>query len=160
MNGQFESVCESVFSELESQAVDALDLPLPGQFRVRSHSYVRAIDQGCPPEGDGARTPCRAVSPPRSATTVRTIQSSTGQCAPISFGAADWLNRRHGILMDPASNLIGQEAWNSQPQSWLEEAGLPLFGFDWGCLLLNTTHVFKEACGSTIMVATLPMKKL
>ena len=26
VNGQFESVCESVFSELESQAVEALDL--------------------------------------------------------------------------------------------------------------------------------------
>ncbi|XP_048867173.1 disks large-associated protein 1 isoform X1 [Brienomyrus brachyistius] len=77
VNGQFESVCESVFSELESQAVDALDLPLPSQFRMRSHSYVRAIDQGCTPEGEGALTPCRAVSPPRSATTVRTIQSST-----------------------------------------------------------------------------------
>uniref|UniRef100_A0A671QK55 Disks large-associated protein 2-like n=1 Tax=Sinocyclocheilus anshuiensis TaxID=1608454 RepID=A0A671QK55_9TELE len=41
---QFESVCESVFSEVESQAVEALDLP--GSFRTRSHSYLRAIQAG------------------------------------------------------------------------------------------------------------------
>ncbi|XP_020828674.1 disks large-associated protein 2 isoform X1 [Phascolarctos cinereus] len=44
INGQFESVCESVFSEVESQAMDALDLP--GCFRTRSHSYLRAIQAG------------------------------------------------------------------------------------------------------------------
>ncbi|XP_048186726.1 disks large-associated protein 2 [Perognathus longimembris pacificus] len=44
VNGQFESVCESVFSEVESQAMDALDLP--GCFRTRSHSYLRAIQAG------------------------------------------------------------------------------------------------------------------
>ncbi|XP_032324250.1 disks large-associated protein 2 [Camelus ferus] len=44
LNGQFESVCESVFSEVESQAMDALDLP--GCFRTRSHSYLRAIQAG------------------------------------------------------------------------------------------------------------------
>uniref|UniRef100_A0A8C6SGA0 Discs, large (Drosophila) homolog-associated protein 2a n=1 Tax=Neogobius melanostomus TaxID=47308 RepID=A0A8C6SGA0_9GOBI len=41
INGQFESVCESVFNEVESQAMEALDLP--GCFRTRSHSYLRAI---------------------------------------------------------------------------------------------------------------------
>ncbi|XP_023660574.1 disks large-associated protein 1 isoform X3 [Paramormyrops kingsleyae] len=75
VNGQFESVCESVFSELESQAVDALDLPLPGCFRMRSHSYVRAIDQGCSQDDDYPLL--QTASPPRTATTVRTIQSST-----------------------------------------------------------------------------------
>ncbi|XP_012879672.1 PREDICTED: disks large-associated protein 2 [Dipodomys ordii] len=44
VNGQFESVCESVFSEVESQAMDALDLP--GYFRTRSHSYLQAIQAG------------------------------------------------------------------------------------------------------------------
>lgn len=44
MNGHLESVCESVFSEVESQAMDALDLP--GCFRTRSHSYLRAIQAG------------------------------------------------------------------------------------------------------------------
>uniref|UniRef100_A0A4W5LQ04 DLG associated protein 1 n=1 Tax=Hucho hucho TaxID=62062 RepID=A0A4W5LQ04_9TELE len=47
VNGQIEAVCESVFSEMESQAVDALDLPMSGCFRMRSHSYVRAIEKGC-----------------------------------------------------------------------------------------------------------------
>ncbi|KAL7851672.1 hypothetical protein AOLI_G00220280 [Acnodon oligacanthus] len=74
VNGQIEAVCESVFSEMESQAVDALDLPVPGCFRMRSHSYVRAIDQGCSQDDDGPLLP---ASPPRTTTTVRTIQSST-----------------------------------------------------------------------------------
>lgn len=82
VNGQIEAVCESVFSEMESQAVDALDLPMPGCFRMRSHSYVRAIEKGCSQEEEeggvvvGNR---RTNSPPRNTTTVRTIQSSTGR---------------------------------------------------------------------------------
>ncbi|XP_015208948.1 disks large-associated protein 1 isoform X2 [Lepisosteus oculatus] len=75
VNGQFESVCESVFSEMESQAVDALDLPMPGCFRMRSHSYVRAIEKGC--SQDDECVSLRSASPPRTTTTVRTIQSST-----------------------------------------------------------------------------------
>ncbi|XP_069813838.1 disks large-associated protein 1 isoform X2 [Dendropsophus ebraccatus] len=75
VNGQFESVCESVFSELESQAVEALDLPMPGCFRMRSHSYVRAIEKGCSQDDDSVLL--RPSSPPRTTTTVRTIQSST-----------------------------------------------------------------------------------
>lgn len=84
MNGQIEAVCESVFSEMESQAVDALDLPVPSCFRMRSHSYVRAIEKGCSQEeeeaGGGTKVGNRRNgSPPRTTTTVRTIQSSTGQ---------------------------------------------------------------------------------
>ncbi len=83
VNGQIEAVCESMFSEMESQAVDALDLPVPGCFRMRSHSYVRAMDQGCSQDDDGPLVP---ASPPRTTTTVRTIQSSTGQPAnTLSF---------------------------------------------------------------------------
>ncbi len=91
VNGQIEQVCEQVYSEMQSQAMEAamdsmdtLDtLPMPGCFRMRSHSYVRAIDQGCAgeEEGEGGR-PLLLLpsSPPRtSATTVRTIQSSTGR---------------------------------------------------------------------------------
>ena len=80
VNGQIEEVCAQVFSEMESQAMDALDLPVPGCFRMRSHSYVRAIDQGCSQdEEDGLLLPS---SPPRTTTTtVRTIQSSTGGSA-------------------------------------------------------------------------------
>ncbi|XP_054622308.1 disks large-associated protein 1 [Dunckerocampus dactyliophorus] len=86
VNGQIEAVCESVFSEMESQAVDALDLPMPGCFRMRSHSYVRAIEKGCSQEeeeeeaagrGGGVGANRKAGSPPRTTTTVRTIQSST-----------------------------------------------------------------------------------
>nr|XP_055037903.1 disks large-associated protein 1 isoform X2 [Misgurnus anguillicaudatus] len=77
VNGQIEAVCESVFSEMESQAVDALDLPLSGCFRMRSHSYVRAIEKGCSQEEEEERASQQAISPARAATTVRTIQSST-----------------------------------------------------------------------------------
>lgn len=93
VNGQIEAVCEAVFSEMESQAVDALDLPMSGCFRMRSHSYVRAIEKGCSreeeeegEEGGGgggvvAAGSRRSSSPPRTTTTtVRTIQSSTGRC--------------------------------------------------------------------------------
>uniref|UniRef100_A0A673GK63 Disks large-associated protein 1-like n=1 Tax=Sinocyclocheilus rhinocerous TaxID=307959 RepID=A0A673GK63_9TELE len=73
---QIEAVCESVFSEMESKAVDALDLPGSGCFRMRSHSYVRAIEKGCSQEEEEKRAMCQAISPPRT-TTVRTIQSST-----------------------------------------------------------------------------------
>ncbi|XP_051542722.1 disks large-associated protein 1-like isoform X1 [Myxocyprinus asiaticus] len=78
VNGQIEAVCESVFSEMESQAVDALDLPGSGCFRMRSHSYVRAIEKGCSQdEEEEERATSQAILPPRTATTVRTIQSST-----------------------------------------------------------------------------------
>uniref|UniRef100_A0A8C6YF86 DLG associated protein 3 n=1 Tax=Naja naja TaxID=35670 RepID=A0A8C6YF86_NAJNA len=50
LNHQFEAVCESVFGEVESQAVEALDLP--GCFRMRSHSYLRAIQAGCSQDDD------------------------------------------------------------------------------------------------------------
>nr|XP_020506382.1 disks large-associated protein 1-like isoform X3 [Labrus bergylta] len=89
LNGQIEQVCEQVYNALQSQAMEAAmdsmetmdTLPMPGCFRMRSHSYVRAIDQGCASEdeGEGGR-PLLLLpsSPPRtSATTVRTIQSST-----------------------------------------------------------------------------------
>lgn len=92
VNGQI----EQVYSEMQSQAMgrsmdkmDTMDtLPMPGSFRMRSHSYVRAIDQGCAgeEEGEGGR-PLLILpsSPPRtSATTVRTIQSSTGTNKYIS----------------------------------------------------------------------------
>ncbi|XP_061700201.1 disks large-associated protein 2 [Syngnathoides biaculeatus] len=67
INGQFESVCESVFSELESQAMDALDLP--GCFRTRSHSYLRAIQAGYSQDDD--------CVPPMASTVTSTIRSTT-----------------------------------------------------------------------------------
>uniref|UniRef100_A0A8C4SPX8 Discs, large (Drosophila) homolog-associated protein 3 n=1 Tax=Erpetoichthys calabaricus TaxID=27687 RepID=A0A8C4SPX8_ERPCA len=50
LNRQYGAICESVFGEVESQAVDALDLP--GCFRMRSHSYIRAIQAGCSQDDD------------------------------------------------------------------------------------------------------------
>nr|XP_057946742.1 uncharacterized protein dlgap2a isoform X3 [Doryrhamphus excisus] len=67
INGQFESVCESVFSEVESQAMDALDLP--GCFRTRSHSYLRAIQAGYSQDDE-----CMV---PMASTVTSTIRSTT-----------------------------------------------------------------------------------
>uniref|UniRef100_H3B4H7 DLG associated protein 4 n=1 Tax=Latimeria chalumnae TaxID=7897 RepID=H3B4H7_LATCH len=75
LNSQYETVCESVFSEMETQAVEALDLPLPSCFRSRSHSYLRAIQAGCSQDDDSVSV--RSVSPPPSSTTVRTIHTTT-----------------------------------------------------------------------------------
>lgn len=69
MNGQFESVCESVFSEVESQAMEALDLP--GCFRTRSHSYLRAIQAGYSQDDD--------CIPPMGSTVTSTIRATTGK---------------------------------------------------------------------------------
>uniref|UniRef100_A0AAV2JBY2 Disks large-associated protein 2 n=1 Tax=Knipowitschia caucasica TaxID=637954 RepID=A0AAV2JBY2_KNICA len=67
VNGQFESVCESVFSEVEAQAMEALDLP--GCFRTRSHSYLRAIQAGYSQDDD--------CIPPITSTLTSTIRSTT-----------------------------------------------------------------------------------
>ncbi|XP_056283336.1 disks large-associated protein 2-like [Pseudoliparis swirei] len=68
INGQFESVCESVFSEVESQAMEALDLP--GSFRTRSHSYLRAIQAGFSQDDD--------CLPSMTSSTVTSTLRSTG----------------------------------------------------------------------------------
>lgn len=70
MNGQFESVCESVFSEVESQAMEALDLP--GCFRTRSHSYLRAIQAGYSQDDE-------CVPSMSSSTVTSTIRSTAGE---------------------------------------------------------------------------------
>nr|XP_020459559.1 disks large-associated protein 2-like isoform X2 [Monopterus albus] len=69
INGQFESVCESVFSEVESQAMEALDLP--GSFRTRSHSYLRAIQAGYSQDDD-------CLPSMTSSTVTSTLRSTTG----------------------------------------------------------------------------------
>uniref|UniRef100_A0A665VZI9 Discs, large (Drosophila) homolog-associated protein 2a n=1 Tax=Echeneis naucrates TaxID=173247 RepID=A0A665VZI9_ECHNA len=75
INGQFESVCESVFSEVESQAMEALDLP--GCFRTRSHSYLRAIQAGYSQDDD--------CIPPLSSTVTSTIRSTTDLSLSITY---------------------------------------------------------------------------
>ncbi|CAL9703328.1 unnamed protein product [Knipowitschia caucasica] len=54
----------SAFGEVESQAVEALDLPAPTCFRSRSHSYLRAIQAGCSQDDD---TSVDSDSPPPTA---------------------------------------------------------------------------------------------
>uniref|UniRef100_A0A8C8F2Y0 Discs, large (Drosophila) homolog-associated protein 2b n=1 Tax=Oncorhynchus tshawytscha TaxID=74940 RepID=A0A8C8F2Y0_ONCTS len=75
INGQFESVCESVFSEVESQAVEALDLP--GCFRTRSHSYLRAIQAGYSQDDDCIPTMTSSTLTSTIRATAVTAQSST-----------------------------------------------------------------------------------
>ncbi|XP_054652842.1 disks large-associated protein 2 isoform X2 [Dunckerocampus dactyliophorus] len=81
INGQFESVCESVFSEVESQAMDALDLP--GCFRTRSHSYLRAIQAGYSQDDE--------CIPPMASTVTSTIRSTTGIqfCLPFNCSSIE-----------------------------------------------------------------------
>ncbi|XP_051947635.1 disks large-associated protein 4 [Xyrauchen texanus] len=42
----------TVYRQVDSQAVRALDLPMPTCFRSRSHSYLRAIQAGCSQDDD------------------------------------------------------------------------------------------------------------
>ncbi|XP_026093163.1 disks large-associated protein 4-like isoform X1 [Carassius auratus] len=42
----------TAYGQLDSQAVEALDLPKPTCFRSRSHSYLRAIQAGCSQDDD------------------------------------------------------------------------------------------------------------
>lgn len=77
INGQFESVCESVFSEVESQAMEALDLP--GSFRTRSHSYLRAIQAGYSQDDD-------CLPSMTSSTVTSTLRSTTGKTPPPQQG--------------------------------------------------------------------------
>uniref|UniRef100_A0A3P9HW15 Discs, large (Drosophila) homolog-associated protein 2b n=1 Tax=Oryzias latipes TaxID=8090 RepID=A0A3P9HW15_ORYLA len=76
INGQFESVCESVFSEVESQAMEALDLP--GSFRTRSHSYLRAIQAGYSQDDD-------CLPSMTSSTVTSTLRSTTVVSYPPSY---------------------------------------------------------------------------
>ncbi|XP_062857634.1 discs, large (Drosophila) homolog-associated protein 2b [Trichomycterus rosablanca] len=68
VNGHYESVCESVFSEVESQGAEALDTP--GSFRTRSHSYLRAIQAGYSQDDDG-------LPSMTSSTVTSTLRSTT-----------------------------------------------------------------------------------
>uniref|UniRef100_A0A8C8BQS1 Discs, large (Drosophila) homolog-associated protein 2b n=2 Tax=Oncorhynchus tshawytscha TaxID=74940 RepID=A0A8C8BQS1_ONCTS len=82
VNGQFESVCESVFSEVESQAMEALDLP--GSFRTRSHSYLRAIQAGYSQDDDclPSMTSSTVTSTLRSTTVVTHMPSYMSKTPP------------------------------------------------------------------------------
>uniref|UniRef100_A0A8C8SDK0 DLG associated protein 3 n=1 Tax=Pelusios castaneus TaxID=367368 RepID=A0A8C8SDK0_9SAUR len=85
LNHQFEAVCESVFGEVESQAVEALDLP--GCFRMRSHSYLRAIQAGCSQDDDCLSLFSMSV-PPRPAITSSILKPSTCESQPLPHHTA------------------------------------------------------------------------
>lgn len=89
MNGQFESVCESVFSEIESQAMDALDLP--GCFRTRSHSYLRAIQAGYSQDDE-----CIPAMTPSNTTS--TIRSTAGKDALSDLQSVMLLNHTCHVI--------------------------------------------------------------
>ncbi|MBN3282689.1 DLGP4 protein, partial [Polyodon spathula] len=74
--------CYTVFSEMDSQAVQVLDLPLPTCFRSRSHSYLRAIQAGCSQDDD--MTSISSESPP-PISTVRTFSTSTSSTCITTY---------------------------------------------------------------------------
>ncbi|XP_041112695.1 disks large-associated protein 4-like isoform X2 [Polyodon spathula] len=82
VHSQYEEMCESVFSEMDSQAVQVLDLPLPTCFRSRSHSYLRAIQAGCSQDDD--MTSISSESPP-PISTVRTFSTSTSSTCITTY---------------------------------------------------------------------------
>ncbi|KAJ0012340.1 hypothetical protein NQD34_013315 [Periophthalmus magnuspinnatus] len=139
VNGQIEQVCEQVYSELQSQAMDrgGMDslepmdtLPMPGCFRMRSPSYVRAIDQGCASEheGEGGR-PLLLLpsSPPRTtATTVRTIQSSTvSSCITTYKKTPPPVPPRTSTCSTskPFISITAQSSTESAQDAYMEEEG-------------------------------------
>uniref|UniRef100_A0A7N8WJH1 Disks large-associated protein 1-like n=1 Tax=Mastacembelus armatus TaxID=205130 RepID=A0A7N8WJH1_9TELE len=139
VNGQIEQVCEQVYSEMQSQAMeaamDSMDtmdtLPMPGCFRMRSHSYVRAIDQGCAgdEEGEGGR-PLLLLpsSPPRtSATTVRTIQSSTVSSCITTYKKTPPpvppRNSTCSTASKPYISITAQSSTESAQDAYMEEEG-------------------------------------
>lgn len=102
LNHQFEAVCESVFGEVESQAVEALDLP--GCFRMRSHSYLRAIQAGCSQDDD-----CLSLfsmsAPPGPAITSSILKPSTCEYRPAAPGLCSW------VLFAPLHGSEGRGCW-------------------------------------------------
>uniref|UniRef100_A0A3B3ZPJ8 Uncharacterized protein n=1 Tax=Periophthalmus magnuspinnatus TaxID=409849 RepID=A0A3B3ZPJ8_9GOBI len=118
LNRQFEAVCETMFGEVESQAVEALDLP--GVFRTRSHSYVRAIQAGCSQDDDclsvfsmsapqGVFPYCKGAPPPlpprmsKSSLSVR-AQSSTESTQDAYFQSAAGRAKQHSNSVDLGSS--------------------------------------------------------
>ncbi|KAM9775501.1 disks large-associated protein 1 isoform 2-T6 [Syngnathus typhle] len=131
VNGQIEALCEAVFSEMESQAVDALDLPVPaGCFRVRSHSYVRAIEKGCSQDEEEEEAPGRgggganrkAGSSPRT-TTVRTIQSSTVSSCVSTYKKTPPPVPPRSTPSKPFISITAQSSTESAQDAYMDGSG-------------------------------------
>ncbi|ETE67843.1 Disks large-associated protein 2, partial [Ophiophagus hannah] len=105
VNGQFESVCESVFSEVEAQAMDALGLP--GCFRTRSHSYLRAIQAGYSQDDESVTYTSYKKTPPPvpPRTTSKPLISITAQSSTESTQDAYQDSRTQGISPWPQDGL-------------------------------------------------------
>ncbi|XP_048849356.1 disks large-associated protein 3 [Brienomyrus brachyistius] len=132
LNHQFDSVCESVFGEAESQAVEALDLP--GCFRTRSHSYVRAIQAGCSQDDDclsvfsisspkvGPKAagvfPYRKMAPPLPPRVAKPLIAVTAQSSTESTQDAYFLSTGQPSPRTKHSHsLDGLEAAGGRPSS-------------------------------------------
>lgn len=113
INGQFESVCESVFSEVESQAMEALDLP--GSFRTRSHSYLRAIQAGYSQDDD-------CLPSMTSSTVTSTLRSTTGKTTPPPQ-VREGLECISSYILYMRTNLTYLNMYSGEPLSF-RDAGL------------------------------------
>lgn len=136
INGQFESVCESVFSEVESQAMEALDLP--GSFRTRSHSYLRAIQAGYSQDDD-------CLPSMTSSTVTSTLRSTTGNSMPqkIPPRTREGLEYIPSYILYMRTYLTYLHMYSGVPLS-LRDAGLNDSGhFFW--LLLCVSVCFASA---------------
>uniref|UniRef100_A0A8C3XU38 DLG associated protein 3 n=1 Tax=Chelydra serpentina TaxID=8475 RepID=A0A8C3XU38_CHESE len=124
LNHQFEAVCESVFGEVESQAVEALDLP--GCFRMRSHSYLRAIQAGCSQDDDCLSLFSMAVLP-RPAITSRNENVSLPHVTFLSCASPStaFSYRKAppplppGIKAKPLISVTAQSSTESTHESYL-----------------------------------------
>ncbi len=67
----------ALYSQLDSQAVEALDLPTPTCFRSRSHSYLRAIQAGCSQDDDTGSVDSDETPPITSS--ISSYNSATGE---------------------------------------------------------------------------------
>uniref|UniRef100_A0A8C0GP24 DLG associated protein 3 n=1 Tax=Chelonoidis abingdonii TaxID=106734 RepID=A0A8C0GP24_CHEAB len=109
------AVCESVFGEVESQAVEALDLP--GCFRMRSHSYLRAIQAGCSQDDDCLSLFSMSV-PPRPAITSSILNSQLpGRACGVYRKAPPPLPP--GIKAKPLISVTAQSSTESTHESYL-----------------------------------------
>ncbi|XP_043960298.1 disks large-associated protein 1 isoform X2 [Gambusia affinis] len=143
VNGQIEAVCESVFSEMESQAVDALDLPMPGCFRMRSHSYVRAIEKGCSQEEEEGVVALRergTDSPARTATTVRTIQSSTVSSCITTYKKTPPPVPPRTTPSKPFISITAQSSTESAQDAYMDGGSLQRAGISSQQALSNSTE--------------------
>uniref|UniRef100_A0A673L3R3 Disks large-associated protein 2-like n=1 Tax=Sinocyclocheilus rhinocerous TaxID=307959 RepID=A0A673L3R3_9TELE len=143
VNGQFESVCESVFSEVESQAMDALDLP--GCFRTRSHSYLRAIQAGFSQDDD-------CVPSMTSSTVTSTIRSTTA----VTYTPSTPTYKRTPPPVPPRStskpliSITAQSSTESTQDAYHESLSL-------GRALYNSTDSLDSAKAVTIAMEAAAM---